>query len=423
MLYDIVFVIFAVLYLPYFVLKGKWRGFNRQRLGILPDAFLARVKDRKAIWLHAVSVGEVIASLPLYDEIRRNFPSEKIIVSTVTPTGSHIARERFKEAEVIYLPIDLSFITDKVMGSIRPKAVLIAETEIWPNFINSAKKAGAGVIIFNGRVSKGSFKNYSAVRSVLKKVLGKIDLFLMQTSSDAEKIVYLGAPEDRVKVSGNLKYDAALFGGREDERDSFRRKLGLSGGHRLFMAGSTHPGEEEIILRCYKELSKESQDLRLLIAPRHAERSQAVAGCVKAAGLKPRFVSMSDHSLSGREDVFILDVMGVLARLYSAGDIIFMGGSLIKKGGQNPLEAAYYSKAVLFGPHMHNFEGIASALLSEKAAMRVGGEEDLVKTLRMLLHNPEGTRVMGERARSVLEANAGVAEKDLELIEPFLKKT
>jgi 3-deoxy-D-manno-octulosonic-acid transferase len=422
MLYDLVFAIFSVFYLPYFVMKGKWRGFSRQRLGILPDAFLARVKDKRAIWLHAVSVGEVIASLPLYDEIRKNFPSEKIIVSTVTPTGNHIARERFKGAEIIYFPVDLSFITDKVMGSIKPKVVLIAETEIWPNFINSAKKAGAGVVIFNGRVSKDSFKNYSAVRSLLKRVLGKVDLFLMQMSSDAEKIVYLGAPADRVKVSGNLKYDAALFGGKEDERDSFRKKLGISGEHKLFMAGSTHPGEEEIVLRCYKELSKESPDLRLLIAPRHAERSQAIAGCVKTAGFKPRFVSMSDHSPSGREDVLILDVMGMLAKLYSAGDIIFMGGSLIKKGGQNPLEAAYYSKAVLFGPHMHNFEGISSALLSEKAAMRVEDEKDLVKTLRMLLHNPDGTRAMGKRARSVLEANAGVAEKDLEFIEPFLEK-
>jgi 3-deoxy-D-manno-octulosonic-acid transferase len=422
MLYNIFFIIFSVLYLPYFIAKGKWRGFSRQRFGVFPEEFLARIKGPGTIWLHAVSVGEVIASLPLYDELRRNYPSAKIIVSTVTPTGNHIARERFKGAAVIYLPLDISYITDKVAGIIKPKVLLIAETEIWPNLISSVKKSGAKIVIFNGRVSRNSFKNYSAVRTMLGKILRKIDLFLMQSQADAERIIYLGAPESKVKVSGNLKFDAALSGGRADEREGFRKKLGLSPDESLLIAGSTHPGEEDIILGCYKQLAREFPRLRLLIAPRHAERSPAVAGCTKSAGFKPRSVSKSDHSPSKSEEVYVLDVMGILARLYSAGDIIFMGGSLIKKGGQNPLEAAYYSKAVLFGPHMHNFEGIAGSLLSAKAAMRVADKADLIKSVRMLLHNPGGLRAMGEKARLVLEANAGVAEKDLELIEPFLGK-
>ncbi|MFA5148207.1 MAG: 3-deoxy-D-manno-octulosonic acid transferase [Candidatus Omnitrophota bacterium] len=420
--YDAFFMAFSVLYLPYFIAKGKWRGFSRQRFGVFPEELLSRIKGPGTIWMHAVSVGEVIASLPLYDEIRRSYPSARIVISTVTPTGNHIARERFKGAAVIYLPLDLSFITDKVAGIIKPEVLLIAETEIWPNLISSVKRSGAKIIIFNGRLSKYSFKNYSAFRTVLKKILGKIDLFLMQSQADAERVIYLGAPEERVKVSGNLKFDAALTGGKADERESFRKKLGLSPEESLLIAGSTHPGEEEIILRCYKQLARECPRLRLLIAPRHAVRFPAVAGCVKAAGLKARSVSKSDHIPSNGEEVYVLDVMGILARLYSAGDMIFMGGSLIKKGGQNPLEAAYYSKAVLFGPHMHNFEGIAAALLSEKAAMRVADEEDLIKSVRMLLHDPAGLRAMGERARSVLESNAGVAEKDLELIEPFFGK-
>jgi len=422
MLYDAFFMAFSILYLPYFVVKGKWRGFSRQRFGVFQQELLARIKGPCAIWLHAVSVGEVIASLPLYDEIRRNYPSARIVVSTVTPTGNHIARERFKGAAVIYLPLDISFITDKVAQIIKPKVLLIAETEIWPNLITSVKKSGAKIVIFNGRVSNKSFKNYSAVRTMLKKILKKIDLFLMQSKADADRITCLGAPDGRVKVSGNLKFDAALTSGKADEREGFRKKLGLQPDEGLLIAGSTHPGEEEIILRGFRKLSAEFPKLRLLIAPRHTERYSAVSGLVRSAGFKPRSVSKSDHSPSRIEDVYVLDVMGILARLYSAGDIVFIGGSFIRKGGQNPLEAAYYSKAILFGPHMHNFEGIAGSLLSAKAAMCVSDEEDLVRSVRMLLHDPDGRGAMGERARSVLEANAGVAEKDLELIEPLIGK-
>lgn len=421
MLYDLFFIVFSVLYLPYFLLKGKWRGFSRQRLGVFSEDTVSKIKDSGAIWIHAVSVGEVIASMPLYEEIKRNFPSTKIIISTVTPTGNHIARERFKGASaVIYLPLDISFVTEKVAKIIKPRAVLIAETEIWPNFINSLKKSGAKVVIFNGRVSKRSFKNYAAVRPLLKDILRKVDLYLMQSQSDAEKIISLGAPEERVKVTGNLKYDAALAGGKADERQDLRKKLGLSQGEKLLLAGSTHPGEEEIILRCYKELSGEFPELRLLIAPRHAERSTDISGYAKAFGFGSRFVSKADNSPSRSGEVFILDVMGVLARLYSAGDIIFIGGSLIKKGGQNPLEAAYYSKAVLFGPYMDNFEGIAGALVSARAAVSVESGAELTSCVRVLIRNGDELRAMGERARSALDSNAGVAKRDFESVKAFL---
>ena len=423
MLYDLFFIIFSVFYLPYFFISGKWRSFSRQRLGVFPDDILSGIKDSRAIWLHAVSVGEVMASAPLYEELRKDFPGEKIIVSTVTPTGNRIARERFKDAAaVIYLPLDLSGITDKVVRLIRPKAALIAETEIWPNFITSLKKNGAGVVIFNGRISPNSFKNYSAAKPLLKDVLRKVDLFLMQSQADADKIVSLGAPKDNVKVTGNLKYDAALMRIFDEDAGALRKKLGLQGGERLLVAGSTNPGEEEKILRCYKGLLPEFPELRLLIAPRHIDRTEIVSGTAEMSGFRAHLVSRADSRPLGKDDILILDVMGKLAQYYAAADIVFIGGSLINKGGQNPLEAAYHSKAILFGPYMHNFEGVAANLVSAKAAIKVDDEAMLTVALRVLLKDEPERRRMGEAARRVLESNSDAAKKDMALIGPLIRR-
>ena len=423
MLYDLIFTIFSVFYLPYYYFSGKWRSFSRQRLGEFPADILAKIADSSAVWLHAVSVGEVMASVPLYEELKKNFPGEKIIISTVTATGNKIARERFKGAEaVIYLPLDLSGITDKVVRLIKPKAVLIAETEIWPNLITSLKKYGAKVVIFNGRVSPKSFRNYGLVRPLLKGVLQKVDLFLMQSQADADKIISLGAPANNVRVTGNLKYDAAIMKAAGEDPCTKRKMLGLEGGEKLFIAGSTNPGEEEKILRCYKGLADGFPELRLLIAPRHVNRCRTVFDLAERHGFMPRFVSQAGAKPVGRYEVLILDEMGTLAGLYAAADIVFVGGSLISKGGQNPLEAAYYSKAILFGPHMHNFESIAANLISAKAAVKVKDESELLGSLRELLKNDLERRRMGESARRVLESNAGAAKKGLALIGPLIRK-
>ncbi|MDD5072911.1 MAG: 3-deoxy-D-manno-octulosonic acid transferase [Candidatus Omnitrophica bacterium] len=421
MLYDLFFIIFSVFYLPYFLLSGKWRSFSRQRLGIFDNETLSRIKGSGAVWLHAVSVGEVMASVPLYEELRRILPGGKIIVSTVTATGNKIARERFKDAAaIIYLPLDMSCITDSVVKLIRPGLVLIAETEIWPNLITSLKKNGAKIVIFNGRVSPNSFRNYGMVRPLLKGVLQKIDLYLMQFQADADRIISLGAPVENVKATGNLKYDAALMRRAGDAPDVLRKNLGLEGGEKLLIAGSTNPGEEEKILHCYKELAEEFPELRLLIAPRHTDRTGSVAGLVRGAGFTPRLISSPGAGAPGNGEVLILDVMGRLAHLYAAADIVFIGGSLINKGGQNPLEAACHSKVVLFGPYTHNFEEITNDLISARGAVKVGDEAELVASLRVLLENDAERRKMGENARRTLESKAGAAKKDFDLIKPFL---
>jgi 3-deoxy-D-manno-octulosonic-acid transferase len=243
----------------------------------------------------------------------------------------------------------------------------------------------------------------------------------MQSQADADRMISLGAAKDKVKMTGNLKYDAALMktpaGGTED----LRKKLGLAAGDKLLIAGSTNPGEEEKVLRSYKELSMEFPGLRLLIAPRHVNRCAIITEIIKEAGLLPRLASIPDDKPLGRDRVALLDEMGVLAKYYEAADIVFIGGSLIDKGGQNPLEAAYYSKPILFGPYMHNFEGIASNLIAAKAAVKAADEAALTRSLRILLKDGQECRRMGENARRVLESNAGAAKKDLAFIEPLIK--
>jgi len=242
----------------------------------------------------------------------------------------------------------------------------------------------------------------------------------MQSQADADKIVSLGAPKEKVKVTGNLKYDAVLARDQGDGPDILRKRLGLADGEKLLIAGSTNPGEEEKILRCYKEMAEEFPELRLVIAPRHTDRVRRVAGLVKSYGFIPCLISNHEGKALGKEEVLILDVMGRLARLYAAADIVFIGGSLINKGGQNPLEAAYHSKVVLFGPYMHNFEEIADKLVAARGAVKVGDEAELTASLRVLLENDDERRKMGENARRVLESNAGAAKKDLDLIRPLI---
>lgn len=439
-LYDFFFIVFSIFYLPYFLIKGKWRGFSCQRFGIFSAEVLSELKGSSPIWIHAVSVGEVMASAPLLEEIEKNYPGEKIVISTVTSTGNRVARDKFDgRAIVVYLPVDISFIVARVVRMINPKAVLIAETEIWPNFIKSLKSHGAKIALFNGRVSMNSFKGYRMIAPFLRGVLRRIDLFLMQSNADADKIVSLGAPAKRVKVTGNLKYDAAFTAGKKDASDpaELRRRFGLSREQRLFIAGSTHPGEEEIILRSYKTLAAEYPALRLLIAPRHIERVGDLANLCKARGLNTRLVSQLKEVSSSlgqgaeyrssskcpfgmptpRHEVMILDIMGKLSEVYSTGDVIFIGGSLINKGGQNPLEAAYHSKAIIFGPYVYNFQDITEGFLTNKAAILVRNEIELRNAVKVLLDNSDERKAMGERAKANIYSNVGATKRNLEFIE------
>ncbi len=259
---------------------------------------------------------------------------------------------------------------------------------------------------------------------ILRRVLDKFNLFLMQSNADAEKIISLGASKDRVRITGNLKYDAAFLKGVEQKPNpaELRKRFGLGEEDKLFIAGSTHNGEEKIILRCYKELVKEHPQLRLLIAPRRIERANDIVKLAKGQGFDAVLISQTEdlRKQIRQDEILILDVMGMLSGVYSIGEVIFIGGSLVRKGGHNPLEAAYHSKAIIFGPHTHNFKDITEELLSNQASIEVKDEMELKNSIIRLLDNQDERKAIGEKAKATSYSNIGVVKRDLEFIEAVI---
>ena len=420
-IYDLIFLIFAILSLPVYLLKGKFhRGFLK-RLGFLP----ANLELDSPIWVHAVSVGEAMSVRSLIEGLRRLYPQKKIVISTVTATGNKIAQGLAREGDfVTYLPLDLSFITGYVIGRINPSLFIIAETEIWPNLISTLYRKKIPIFTINGRISDLSFKGYSGIKFLIKPVLNKINLFCMQSERDAQRLAALGVPEEKIKVTGNIKFDVASFNLENMDSVKLRQKLNLGSKDNLFVCGSTHPGEEEIILGVYKDLLPEFPNLKLLFAPRHPQRSTEAAKSIKDFGFEPVKISLLDSGakLSGdARRVFLLDTVGQLLSFYAISSLVFVGGSLIKKGGHNIIEPASLEKPVLFGPYMFNFRDIAELFLASKAAIQVRNKEGLNENIKELLNNPVQAQCLGMNAKKLVLNNLGSTEKSLSLINQYAK--
>ncbi|MBI3990987.1 MAG: 3-deoxy-D-manno-octulosonic acid transferase [Candidatus Omnitrophica bacterium] len=386
------------------------------RLGFLPKEIAEKVKGRRVIWLHAVSVGEALASLSIIKSIKSEFPEHLLVVSTVTRTGFDLLSEKIKEDIVIYFPLDLTLAVKKTLNRVNPEIILIMETELWPNFIVHAWLKRIPIVILNGRISPRSYAAYSKIRVFTRFILNKIDSFCMQTEADAKRIVALGAPEEKVKIAGNLKFDvsfAHIISG--EERLSLRQKLGIKPDERLWVAGSTHPKEEEMILEAYKILKNEFPGLRLLIAPRHIERSPDVEALIKSSGfLCARF---SQGLRNPGNTVILLDQLGKLSPVYGAGEFVFVGGSLIPHGGQNMIEPASLAKPVIFGQYVFNFQEAARLLLEENGCLMVKDKLELLSACRALLGDEALMRRMGDNARKVVEQNLGATARNLGIIK------
>ncbi len=417
-LYDLIFFIFALLYLPLYLLKGKFhKGFAR-RFGFIPKGLVFE----DPIWIHAVSVGEVMAMRELIKKLRLAYPRKRLVISTVTPTGNKIARTLEKEGDfVTYLPVDLSFILRKVIKRVKPSLFIIAETEIWPNLITCLHEEGVPIAIFNSRISDASFKGYKNVRYLLRPILNKVDIYCAQSESDKSKLSALGVNPDKIIVTGNMKFDQVS----ENMGDPavYRRKIGLKPDDKLVIAGSTHRGEEEVILSVYRLLLKDFPGLRLLIAPRHPERADEVESLAKNSGFDTVKASSIKEGVSSGDKIIILDTVGELALLYNAADIVFMGGSLVKKGGQNILEPAGAGKPVIFGQYMFNFKDISRSFLDNKAALMVSGQDGLAAAIRNLLNNKEEIYALTSRARSLISNNRGATGRNITLIKHFIERT
>jgi len=421
LLYNLAFFLFGILYLPYLIITKRYRYGMKDRFGALPERVRSISSRGRVIWLHAVSVGEMKAASILAPLLRKTFPSHTILFSSVTHTGNNVARTIATGNEaVFYLPLDISFIVDKVVKIIRPEIFISIETELWPNLINSLYKSGTKLILVNGRISNRSYSRYKRAGFFIASILRKFSLILMQSEQDAVRILTLGAPREKVFVTGNLKFDIPLLN-LDNKRSEIRKRLNLNENEILIIAGSTHRGEEEGLIGCFFRLKKDYSNLMLMIAPRHIERIQEIENLLSKIGFKSIRISylFTEDGIRTTEygkAVFLLDTIGDLRSMYSASDIVFVGGSLVKKGGQNPIEPASLSRPVIFGRHTFNFQDVSRIFLENEAAIEVENEEELYSAMRFLIDNPKDRKKLGSNARDAINKNSGSSQRTIDLI-------
>jgi 3-deoxy-D-manno-octulosonic-acid transferase len=372
---------------------------------------------RQAGWIHAVSVGEAITALPLVAGLRERCPGLPLVVTTVTETGARVVREQMAAvAEHRYFPLDLPGAIDRVLDAIDPAFLVCMETELWPNLVRRLHRRGVPVMIANGRLSDRSFRRYAMVRRLLRATLEQIRTFAMQSEEDARRIVALGAPAARVVVTGNMKHDAAAPDPREAA--AWRERLGLRG--RVWIAGSTHPGEEAAVLDAHAGARARHPGLALIVAPRHPERAPEVVALVEARGWRARLRSEGGAGPGEPGTVVVLDTVGELSTLYSVADVVFVGGSLVPRGGHNLLEPARLGKPVLFGPHTANFREAAALLASGGGGLVVEDGAGLAARLGALLADEGERQRRGEAAQRAVVSRQGAVRHTLDLLSDLL---
>ena len=440
-LYSLLTAAGMILLSPYFLVRrwiqGKYLNNIPERLGwrFPPELRVGRdASPEKAIWIHAVSVGEVLAALPLAHQLKLKYPKRRLVVSTTTVTGQKLARERMPFADAIfYFPLDWRGPVARALAAVRAGIVLVVETEIWPNFLRECRRAETPVIFVNARLSERSFRGFrrallisaGALRGFLKGVLSDATLFLMQSEQDAVRLVDLGAPAERVVVTGNLKYDLA-----EPSENALSAWLAaeLAKGYRgpVLVAGSVLANEERAVLQAFAEVEREFPRALLVLAPRKPERFDDAAAIITSSGRK--LVRRRELNPNGAGTaallepgtVFLLDSLGELAGVYRLADVVFVGGSLVPRGGHNILEPAAFCKVPIFGPSMENFGEMARNFLTAGAAIQVGTAKALGAAWKDLLREPQRAAKMGACARDLARRNRGATERVLREIEQVI---
>ncbi|MEQ1793344.1 MAG: 3-deoxy-D-manno-octulosonic acid transferase [Nitrospira sp.] len=375
---------------------------------------------RPLIWVHAVSLGEVVAVTPLVKELHRRHPEHRLIVSTVTETGREAVEQRLAGiAEHRYAPLDLPWAVARAIACWQPVLYLFVETELWPNLLWRLRDRGIPAILVNGRLSSRSFarQHVTGLISFYRSVLHSLTLCLMQSDRDVQRVVALGADPARVKRTGNIKFDQPMPVKPVDAL--FRSSLGIGERDQLVLAGSTHAGEEELIVAAYRAIVQRHASAVLMLAPRHIERTDDVIAMVTAAGVPVQRKSRIESVASGPR-VIILDTRGDLARAYHEAAVAFVGGTLVPVGGHNLLEPAVWGKPVLFGPYTDHCAEIATLLLESGGAVRVSDAETVARTINAWLEDASVRRQVGEAARQTVLDNQGALQRSLDLIEACL---
>jgi 3-deoxy-D-manno-octulosonic-acid transferase len=424
MVYSSLLLAVLVVGAPYWLLRmatsGRYRAGLLGRLGRVPEGLRAAVAGRDVIWVHAVSVGEVLAATQLIRELKAALPGWVVAVSTTTETGQKLAVERLVGSAVFYLPLDFRFTVRRYLRVLRPKMLVLMESELWPRLIDECSKGGVRVAVVNARVSDRSFPRYMRLRQLWRPFLEMISLFLAQSSETAERLVKIGAPAERVRVMGNLKYD--VRGGSESALTEMLRER-LPVGATVVVCGSTLEGEEQALLEAWRAVLAAEPNAVMVLAPRHPDRFASVAGMVAGSGFAwvraSDFKMKSDTVVAG--SVFLLDTIGDLASIYGLAAVAFVGGSLVAKGGHNPLEPAQFAVPVVMGPSFENFRDVVEGMRAGDA-IRIVSPDMLAETLIVMLRDADGARVLGERGRAVFEAQAGATARTIEALVSLLQE-
>ncbi len=416
-LLNLVYLVVLGLSAPWILIRairdGKYRhGWSEKFLGRAP----LRIGDRPCLWIHAVSVGEVLLLRPILAELARRRPGWEVVVSTTTDTGLAVARRTYPELVTFYAPLDFSWATRRAVANIRPTVLVLVELEIWPNLIRAAKRAGAQVAIINGRLSRRSHRGYRKLRGPLGSTLRRIDAIAVQTEEYAARFVDLGVPQQRLRVTGSVKYD-----GLESERDNpqtlaLRKTLGLAGTDLVFVAGSTMEGEEAAALAAYRAARTLHPRLRLIVVPRHPNRFEKVASWLREQGEKiVRRSEIGDGHRNGDDSAVILvDTIGELSAVWGLADVAFVGGSLMPgRGGQNMMEPAAFGASVLFGPHTDNFRETVEQLLERQGAREVADASALRAAVIHDLDDPDAATHRGAAGRAYVLAQNGASIRTL----------
>ena len=422
-IYDFIFLMFALFSIPKFLVRLKQtderKRLVRERFGIFSKKLTEKFGGRNVIWLHAVSVGEVLAAGPWVERFLKMYPAWIVALSTTTPTGQEVAQAFVSDrVAVFYAPFDLSWVVRRVLHSIEPKLILLMETEIWPNLISEASSNGIPIGIINGRISPRSFGRYQLIGLWLRSILQKLSFCLVQSERDQDYFLKLGVPRPQIFCTGNMKFDRSDIGGgltgRVDSRVSEWAR-----NHLIFVGGSTNWNEEELILRVFTRLREVFQNLRLILAPRHPEHLPKVIRAVRRHQFQYQCFS---HNHSDRSfEILLVDRMGILASLYALADLVFIGGSFVRRGGQNPIEAAFARKPLLHGPNVFNFQEIYQMLDQNHAAFPVCSEEELFQKAKMILERREIREQMGAFAWSTVQSMKGATARTLDYLSRWIR--